>query len=68
MPQNSDKYARAHQAQQLRVSRSIEQPHLGDLSVWGDPGAMAWAEDSGASDAEQEGVFTEVMEGYEGDD
>ena len=68
MPQNSDKYARAHQAQQLRVDRAVAQPHLGDLSVWGDPGAMAWAADSGASAAEQEAVMTDLMEGYEGDD
>jgi hypothetical protein len=29
---------------------------------------MAWAADSGASDAEQEAVMTDLMEGYEGDD
>ncbi len=63
---NSDKYARAHQALQDRPHRSVPQPHLGDLNVWGDPGAMAWAEDSGASDAEQESVMTDLMEGSEG--
>ena len=66
MPQKSDKYARAHQAQQGRPHRSVPQPHLGNLNVWGDPGAMAWAEDSGASDAEQESVMTDLMEGSEG--
>ncbi len=65
MPQRTDKYARAHQALQDRPHRSIPQPHLGDLNVWGDPGAMAWAEDSGASDAEQESVMTDLMEGSE---
>jgi hypothetical protein len=29
---------------------------------------MAWAEDSGASAAEQESVMTDLMEGYEGGD
>ena len=66
MPHPSDSYARAHQAQQDRPHRSIPQPHLGNLNVWGDAGAMAWAEDSGASDAEQESVMTDLMEGYEG--
>ncbi len=66
MPQNTDKYARAHQAQQGRPHRSIPQVHLGDLNIWGDAGAMAWAEDSGASAAEQESVMTDLMEGYEG--
>jgi hypothetical protein len=65
MPQNTDKYARAHQAQQGRPQRSIPQPHLGDLNVWGDAGALAWAEDSGASAAEQESVMTDLMEGSE---
>jgi hypothetical protein len=65
MPQNTDKYARAHQAQQGRPHRSIPQPHLGDLNVWGDAGALAWAEDSGASAAEQESVMTDLMEGSE---
>ena len=68
MPQKSDKYARAHQAQQGRPHRSVPQPHLGNLNIWGDAGAMAWAADSGASDAEQEAVMTDLMEGYEGDD
>ncbi len=66
MPQKSDKYARAHQAQQGRPHRSVPQPHLGNLNIWGDAGAMAWAADSGASDAEQEAVMTDLMEGYEG--
>jgi|TARA_Y100000310_G_scaffold271857_1_gene286555 hypothetical protein len=65
MPQNTDKYARVHQAQQGRPHRSVPQPHLGDLNVWGDAGALAWAEDSGASAAEQESVMTDLMEGSE---
>jgi hypothetical protein len=70
MPHPSDSYARAHQAQQDRPHRSIPRPHLGNLNIWGDDGAgaIAAAEDSGASDAEQEAIMNDLMEGYEGDD
>jgi len=68
MAHPSDSYARAHQAQQNRPSRSIPQPHLGNLNVWGDPGALAWAADPDVSDADQEMVMTDLMEGYEGNE